>query len=405
MSGRKHYAWVICAVGLWISLCNMGLCSNILTIYLPFIEKTGISDSMGSAIISVRCLFSFLSMFIVDYLYWKLSLRKGIFLASLIGAAAPLVFFIGGAPAYFCGAAMAGIAYGAGCIYPVSLLITNWFSTHRGLALGVSSAGSGVATMLILPMISSVILNHSLRTAFLVHAGILFSSAVVIFFLVRDTPAEKGLQPYGQAVDQTKRTDPKEAPALPKKLLWILAVMMLINGGIGLAFSGHLSVLTIHAGYSPETAASVISIFGLVLIFSKSMAGAMADRFGTRRSSMLLILTFIAGCFFVLPMDGIRTLWCYLLVILVGFGASVFNVGPPLWAQDLDPAHYAKTLRWLQLFYNLGGVALSSLPGIIAEFTGEYASSYLLFAALMAVSLFILLWVYCFVGKKLRPAA
>lgn len=50
---KPHYGWAVCIACLFLFLCNMGLCSNILTIYLPFIEDRGIPDSMGSAILSV----------------------------------------------------------------------------------------------------------------------------------------------------------------------------------------------------------------------------------------------------------------------------------------------------------------------------------------------------------------
>ena len=43
---RGHYAWAVCFSCLLLFLCNMGLCSNILTVYLPFIEARGISDEV-----------------------------------------------------------------------------------------------------------------------------------------------------------------------------------------------------------------------------------------------------------------------------------------------------------------------------------------------------------------------
>ena len=145
---KLHYAWVVCLCGLWMFVCNMGLCSNILSVYLPFIEAGGLSDSMGSAILSIRCLASFAVTFLVELYYRKLSLRLGILLATLIGAASAAVYAVGGsALVYYAAAVLGGVAYGLGCIYPTSLLLANWFHTHRGLALGVSSAGSGVATI------------------------------------------------------------------------------------------------------------------------------------------------------------------------------------------------------------------------------------------------------------------
>ena len=394
---KPHYAWVVCFCGLWMFVCNMGLCSNILSVYLPFIEAGGISDSMGSAILSIRCLFSFAVTFLVELYYRKLSLRWGIFLASLTGALSALVYSVGGSPFfYYTGAALGGICYGLGAIYPVSLLLSNWFHTHRGFALGISSAGSGVAAMVFSPLVSALILRYSLRTTFLLQAAFMLACALGVFLLLRDSPAEKGLLPYGEGGAADAKDRAQEGPsALPKLVLWMLAMMMLLVGGAGQAFSGHLSVLSQSCGYSLQTAATVVSLHGMVLVCSKFLSGGLADRFGSKRCTSLLMVLFILGCAAVQLMNGVSLLWCFAPVALMGFGASVYNVGPPLWAGDLsNRAGYPKLLKWLQIFYNLGGILFSAVPGIIADHTGEYKSSYLLIAAMMLLSLTILRWSY-----------
>ena len=396
-SKQLHYAWIVCLCGLWLFVCNMGLCSNILSVYLPFIEAGGLSDSMGSAILSIRCLFSFAVTFLVELYYRKLSLRRGILLASLIGVASAVVYSIGGsALVYYTGAALGGIAYGLGAIYPVSLLLSNWFHSHRGLALGVSSAGSGVSVMVFSPLVSALVLRYSLRTTFLLQAAFMLVSAVGVFLLLRDDPAQKGLRPFGEGGAGDARTREKEGPErLPKLVMWMLAGMMLLVGGAGQAFSGHLSVLARSCGYSVKTAATVVSLQGTVLVCSKFLSGGLADRFGSKRCTSLLMVLFILGCTLVQLMNGVSLLWCFAPVALMGFGASVYNVGPPLWAGDLsDKAGYPKLLKWLQIFYNLGGILFSAVPGIIADHTGEYKSSYLLIAAMMLLSLTILRWSY-----------
>lgn len=180
----------------------------------------------------------------------------------------------------------------------------------------------------------------------------------------------------------------------------MLALMMLLVGGAGQAFSGHLSVLTVSCGYGVQAAARVMALQGMVLICSKFLAGELADRFGTKRCSALLMVVFILGCGTVLLMDGVNLIWCYGPVALMGFGASVYNVGPPLWAGDLSGrAGYPKLLKWLQIFYNLGGILFSAVPGIMADHTGEYKSAYGLIALMMLVSLLILLWAYGAAGR------
>jgi MFS family permease len=393
---KIHYAWVICFACLWLFLCNMGLCSSILSVYLPFIEAQGISDSMGSAILSVRSLFSFLATFAVGAYYRKFSLRRGILLAYGASIAAALVFGVGGhILVYYFGAALAGFAVGVGSIYPVSLLASNWFSTHRGLVVGIGTAGSSVATMVFAPVLTRIIRGYSLRTAFLFQAVFLILSAAMVYLLVRDTPEEMGLEAFGRGEAEQKGPRQAAAGPIPRYMMGLLALMMLLNGGVGTPFFGHISVLTITCGYSVETAAQVVSLISLVLMCSKMASGEIADRIGTRNCSVLLISAFILGCFCVLGMNGTDMVWCFAVPVLLGFGSPLYNIGAPLWAGDLAPQEaYADTLRWLQIFYNLGGIIFSMVPGMIADRTGEYKSSYLLFAGMMVVSLSILLWAY-----------
>ena len=394
---KPHYAWVICLCGLWMFVTNMGLCSNILSVYLPFIEGTGLSDSMGSAILSIRCLFSFATTFLVELYYRKLSLRTGILIASLMGAASAAVYSVGGSAfVYYTGAALGGICYGLGAIYPTALLLTRWFHTHRGLAIGISSAGSGVSIMIFSPVVSALVLRYSLRTTFLLQGAFMLLSALVVFLLLRDDPAQKGLDPYGEDGISSVKVREQEGPAqLPALVLWMLAFMMLLIGGSGQAFSGHLSVLARSCGYTVRAAATVVSLQGLVLVGSKLLSGGMADKFGPKRCTTLLMAIFVLGCAAVQFMNGVSLFWCFAPPCLMGFGASVYNVGPPLWAGDLsDRAGYPKLLKWLQIFYNLGGILFSAVPGIIADHTGEYKSSYILIACMMLLALAILRWSY-----------
>ncbi len=393
---KLHYAWVICAVSVVLYLCNVGLCSNILAAYLPYIEATGISDSTGSAILSVRCLFSFLSMFAVGVLYRRFSIRTGLLIASLFGIASALVCAVGGSPAvYFAGAALGGVAYGAGGAFPVSLLVSRWFRSRKGLALGISAAGSSLSTMLFSAPVTVLIEKHSLRTAFLTQAAFMSVCCAVCWLLLRDDPAQKGLAPYESSSEALKKNIREVHTELPGSVIWLLGFMMLLNGGVSLSFSGHISVLAKSCGYTAAAAAAVLSFFSLVTALAKFLSGGITDRLGTKRSTAGLIIIFIAGCLCVIPMDGVSLVPCYASALFMGFGASVFNMGPALWAGDLAPKEsYPKMVRWLQLFYNLGGIIFTVVPGFIAERSGEYKSSYMLFAFMMALSLFILLWTY-----------
>ena len=80
---KFHYAWAVCFATMLLVFCNIGLSSNILAVYLPFIEERGITGTQGSSLVTVRCVFSFISTFFVAAYYEKLSLRAGAALATL----------------------------------------------------------------------------------------------------------------------------------------------------------------------------------------------------------------------------------------------------------------------------------------------------------------------------------
>jgi len=375
-------------------ICNMGLCSNIFTVYLPFVQETGISGSESSTILSVRCLFSFLSTFFVSYYYRKLPLKLGVGVSLLLSAAAALVFSLGGpAAVYFTGAAIAGAAYGLGSTIPMSLLMTNWFDRHRGLAIGVCSSGSGLATVIFSPVLTALASRFSLRAAFLFHAGFVLASGVLILSLIREKPAVLGLTPYGGGeVEQSRR----EHGAGMGRAGWALAAFaMVVVGGSGQAASTHLSILATSSGYSVGTAALTASVYGLCLTVSKFLFGDFADHVGTKRASLCFFFIFMLGCALPLGMNGTNRFLCFAFAVVLGLGCPIFAVGVPLWAVDLSTEErYPVVLKWFQLLYAAGGILFSAVPGIIFDHTGEYQSSYALFGVSIFFSMLALLGAY-----------
>ena len=393
---KIHYAWMICIAGSLMMLCSMGLCSNIFAVYLPFIEEAGLSGAQGSAIVSVRCISSFVCSFLVTAYYDRISLRLGSAAAVLAGALSSVLFSVGGSPTmYYAASAVAGISYGFGTVIPASLLMNNWFLERRALAMGIASAGSGLASILFAPLITSGVLRFGLRTVYLLQGVLIALCAVAVFLIVRDRPEDMNLTPYGDASDNsTTVAEPEQAQehfAIPGGIWILLSVMMLMAGGSGQAASSHLSILTVASGYSAQTAALVATLFGLFLIVGKFIYGEIADRSTVEKASVLFMLIYAAACCESLLFNGTSLWCCWLFPLLLGLGCSFFTVGYPLWAADLSSAeHYSKTLRRFQILYCAGGIIFTGIPGRIADSTGEYKSSYLLMALLVLVSLFML---------------
>lgn len=378
-------------------ICNMGLCSNILTVYLPLIEETGISGSQGSAILSIRCLFSFLSIFFVSRFYGKLSFRVGVFVSYIIGALSALIFSFGSGNSAICfiAAALAGICYGLGSTIPMSIAIKNWFIEKRGLALGICSSGTGVCTVIFSPLIADIAQKHSLKAAFLFQMVFMLICGAVTFVLIREKPSDIGLTPLGIDVRKSITENTGLELNIPRSMYILLPLSMFLFGGAGQSFSGHMSVIVTSCNYPLQVAAAVASLFGLTLMISKLLFGSIADSLGTKKTTILFCIIFLLGCAPVTWMNGKDRLPCFLFAILLGMGAPIFNVGLPLWASDFSSSDkYEKTLQRFQLFYSLGGIIFTAIPGFIADRTGEYKSSYLMFAIAVGISLLILVYEY-----------
>lgn len=402
VSRKFHYAWIICTACTLLVICNMGLCSNILSVYLPFLKENGLTSEQGSAVLSIRCVSSFLVVFLVPWYYGRFSLRTGGVIATFFGAAAAFVFSSGSSVGIcYLAAILAGIAYGLGAVIPTSLLISNWFLKNRGLAMGISSAGTGLATIVFPPILTSLIQKTGLRSAFIFQAVFIIVCALLAFILLKDSPALKGQKPYGIGESDEKiRTHSGERDLSVAG--WVIMVIVVLSaGGCGLASCGHLAVLATTGGYTVETVALITSIYGTMLMISKFLFGGIADRIGTKTSSMLFFMIFAAGCLFALCLDGTSVFRAAFMAGALGFGSPVFAVGIPLWAVDLSTAYsYPRTLKWFQILYSGGGILFNLIPGFISGRTGEYVSSYVFFAVMIVISLVLLFTAYRITTKK-----
>jgi len=165
---KPHYAWLVCLGGALSLFTVMGLGVNIFTLYQPeIISVNGFTNAQGSWITTTRSLFILAALLCVNQLCAKIGLRLVMTLGMLLVGLSCLCFGLAKTfPAYCLAAALTGLGYCFGGMVPLSLVITNWFDSRRGFALGLASAGSGVATIFAPPIVTALIRSHGLKAAF-----------------------------------------------------------------------------------------------------------------------------------------------------------------------------------------------------------------------------------------------
>lgn len=400
----SHYAWKICfGCTLLIFVC-MGLVSSGFSVYFPFIKQSyHFSNTQISTLTTIRYVATLLAQIYINDYYRRVEMRRGMGIAAGLATISFVLFGLSSNyPAYMLAAFIGGLSYGLGTMIPVSILIRRWFVQNQGVALGISAAGSGAATIIAAPFITWMIQRMSLSIAFLLEAIMSLVLAAVIYAVVRNTPQDKGVTALGE---HRCNTDYQKLHHTYNKLTdtdaLLLKAVCLVGGALANPAFTHLSLLYASEGYTSSQAAMIVSGVGVILTLSKIAFGRFSDWIGGFRASVLfgviLAIGLVSGCFAHLMNPVING--C--AVVLMGIGFPIATIGPSIWTHDLAPTdEYAKRLREFMLFFTIGALVFSPIPGVIADFFGYYRLVYCLFLLLLLVMLILLSNVYRRVLQK-----
>src|SRR5262249_30347461 len=97
------------------------------------------------------------------------------------------------------GGVVIGLGTGLTALVLGVTVATRWFSTRRGLVIGLLTASSATGQLLFLPLLASVSERLGWRPAVAMVCGALALTAFALLAFMRDRPADVGQQPFGQA--------------------------------------------------------------------------------------------------------------------------------------------------------------------------------------------------------------
>jgi MFS family permease len=445
---KKHYELVISACCFLILFTNVGLASTSFSVYQSYIvEIDGVGHTGGSMVLVMRTFVSLLCMFVVAKYYEKLNCRLGVLVGCLCTAAGFLVFSFSNSLVPFCiGAALAGAGYGLSGTVASTLLIGRWFHTRVGTASGIAAVGSGVAGIVVPPVAAAIIDQASLSAAFGAESILAAALGVILFLLVRNTPYEMGLMPYGtpasevetfqnaegvtgknasdegetgvtgstdgasdtfgnetcqEAQEQTEPLRPGDVLSPVAMIpMYIAAVCV---GAVSIVAAAYLGVLFRGEGFSATEAAELISISGIALTVAKLTIGYFFDKFGSRVASGVFFILFIIGLALCCVSGGKSFVFAAAASAIYGLGLSLGSVGISVWSLEMSPGHkIMKTIRNFQVAYVFGGFAFNFVPGFLAEASGSYVSTYAILLCMTIVSAVIVQVVYGVAARRLK---
>ena len=151
--------------------------------------------------------------------------------------------------------------------------VLSWFHKRRGLALALVLTGSGVGSILILPMVQWTIGHHGWRSAYLFLGAVALLGLPLTALLVRNRPDtmvahENDLSADGMTV----------AAALRGAPFWILACIIMLSAFSENGLVTNLAAILTEHRVSAASAALALSVRGGSGIIGRLCVGFLIDR-------------------------------------------------------------------------------------------------------------------------------
>jgi len=384
LHGRVYYGWIVVGVTFLTLLISAGVRSAPGVLIHPLQVDLGWSIAAISFAVSIGVLlFGFAAPF-----GGQLMVRfgpRGLMLAGLLISGASAV---GSAAMTTIGqftllwGVLSGIGTGLASAVLGATVANRWFTQRRGLVLGLFGAATSAGQMVFTPLLLTLIERIGWRNSVVILGVIALCAIVPVLLLMRDNPADLGLEPYGGpapivgslalGMGQTM------ARAVRVPEFWLLSASFFIcgatsNGVIGVHFIPH----SIDQGIAQGTAASVLALMGAMNFVGSICSGFLTDRVDPRK--LLACYYFFRGLsLFLLPF--VVQPWG-LAIFAIFFGLDYIATVPPtaaLVADIFGRRAVGVVFGWVFCAHQVGAASAAYLSGLLRDAFGSYASAFLI---------------------------
>jgi MFS family permease len=276
-----------------------------------------------------------------------------------------------------------GLGVALAAMIPAAVVVSNWFDSGRGIALGIAMAGMSLGGSVLASVVSYLIAQHGWRWSYSVLAAPLLVLVLPMVLLTISTRPEKT-----STVAASRQVDAEgltTGEALLSRSFWLLAFVYFsylsaVNVGVV-----HLVPYLIGLRFSAQRAALIFSIALFCSTLGKPVMGALADRLTARLA--LALAVFSLSCGFLLLTQAAHPLAIWPLVVLygIGVGAPVALV-PMMAAESFGLKHFGTLSGLIGVFGLLGSASGPMVAGRIFDMTGLYVPAFLSYAVLLVAA-------------------
>jgi MFS family permease len=397
-----HYGWVILGVTCLTVLMAAGVTAVPAVLIHPLEVEFGWDRAAVALAVSINVLLYGLAGPFAGGLMLRFGPRR-VMLTSLILIAcgvAATTQLRSLAQLYLLWGVVVGLGTGSTALVLSATVVNRWFTTRRGLALGLLGAATSTGRLIFLPLLAAVVVALGWQAVGWVVAGCVALLVLpLVALLMRDSPAQIGSAPYPgvrTAVSAgTAASDSGADPPVPLRTalrhgdFWRLWLTFAICGATTNGLIGtHLIPHAIDMGFSEVAAAGTLAMMGVLDIVGTLGSGWLSDRFDKR----LLLAWYYGlrglGLLYLPYADDLTKLALFGVVYGLDWIATV----PPTagLASDIFGKRSGPILfGWIFFGHQVGAAVAAYGAGVFRVWFGDYGEAFAT-AGLLAVGAAVL---------------
>ncbi|MBC7724789.1 MAG: MFS transporter [Burkholderiaceae bacterium] len=383
---RFHPAWLVAGVAFLALVGAAGFRAAPSVLMLPLEEEFGWSRTELSLAVTVNLLLYGLMAPFAAALMARFGLRRvtSIALLFVAGGAALSVFATEPWMLILTWGVMIGLGTGSMALVFAATVADQWFIRRRGLVVGILTAGSATGQLAFLPITAILVQEQGWRQASLVVAGGAIVVVPLVLLMLRDSPVDIGMTPYGAPVHWTREPAPRGNPvraalgtlrrASRVRTFWALVAGFAICGATTNGLVGTHFIPSAHDHGMPETtAAGLLAVVGIFDIVGTIASGWLTDRINPR----ILLAGYYAfrGLgLLVLPVLLSATVEPPIVIFVVIYGLDWVATVPPTVAlcREVFGSDGPIVFGWVFASHQVGAAIAASVAAVVRDTTGEY---------------------------------
>jgi predicted MFS family arabinose efflux permease len=390
----QNYAFVVVAVIFLALLSSAGLRATPGVLMLPLQTAFGWNVDVISSSAAVGIFLYGLAGPFAAAVMQRFGIRRTVLGALALMSASTGASYFMTAPwqLFMSWGLLSGIGSGAVANVLGATIVNRWFTTNRGLVMGLLTASTATGTLIFMPGLASLVEYGGWRPVVLTVAACCAALIPLVYFLVPERPASIGLRSYGGTHDDQPASPAQGNPfvaaignlvrAAKTPTFWFLFATFFIcgfttNGLVGthlIAFCGDHGIFEVQA-------ASLLALMGFFDLFGTTLSGWLTDRFDPRK--LLFFYYGLRGLSLIyLPYSDFS--FVSLSVFAVFYGLDWIATVPPtvrIANEAFGDRNAPLIFGWVVAGHQLGAACAAFFAGFMRSSQGDYLQAFMIAGA------------------------